>query len=174
MDSQLKKTLNSRGSSSVADNVPVSSSQEQLGTLLFSLPSSGNVGVPVACVEEILPVSQLHFIPAVPDYILGVMIWHLEIIAVLDIEKLLRISSQPSDSRTARFLIMRWEESVFALKVPSVVDIIAVPVDRIQKISVLLQEHPHHNFFQGYIKMDKETITMLNLKELVKAAVEEI
>lgn len=173
MESRLKKMLSTPVSSLASDLWSGLEAEEQLGILIFSLPSAGKIGVPVSNVDEILPVSPLHFMPAVPDYILGVMIWHLEIIAVVDIEKLLRISS-PGDSKMARFLIMHWEESVFALKVPAVSDIVTISAGRMHKMPASAPESSRTHCFQGYLEMDKETISMLDLKELVKTAAENI
>ena len=175
MDSQLRTALNNVMSTApFADKFQVPLHKEMVSILVFSLRSSENFGIPVACIEEILPESKLHFIPGVPDYILGVMIWHLEIIAVLDVERCLQFPARQSEHKRSRFLILRWDEMVFGLKVPMVVDVVSFPQDKILAMPPDTLNQAQKIFFQGYAKLDQKITTLLNLEMLVKKTIEEV
>lgn len=142
--------------------------QEMLDLLVFSLATSENFGVFVEHVEEVLSVPTIYPLPGVPDYILGVINWHLEIIAVLDLKTMFGLTDAVQGNRP-RLLICRLEDMVIGFQVQRVVDVAAIPSHMVQEIPSEMRGE----FLQGYIRAG-ELIALVNLEKLIKQAMKGI
>lgn len=147
--------------------------KEETDMLVF-FASNENFAIPVAEVEEILPAAKIHVIPAVPPYILGVINRGLEVIPVVNLEKLLKIPPSRVEKRRSRLMILKVEEMVFALEVPKVIDVVAISKATLQALPSDIASQPQGRFFAGYVKVDNRLILLLDLHKLVQYSMEEM
>ena len=83
-------------------------------------------------IKEIVPVSDITYVPGMPAYILGVMNVRGEIESVLDVKNLLGLPATPF-ARQSRILIGEVNEVRSGLLVDSVEDVLEIPEDQILK-----------------------------------------
>jgi purine-binding chemotaxis protein CheW len=83
-------------------------------------------------IKEIVPLSEITYVPGMPTYILGVMNVRGEIESVLDVKKLLGLPDTPI-TRQSRITIGEVHKVRSGLLVDSVEDVLEMPEDQISK-----------------------------------------
>ncbi|NUM35022.1 MAG: chemotaxis protein CheW [Candidatus Brocadiae bacterium] len=169
----LKKSMNSLPGIKTYIHEAGKKAREEIDLLVFQA-SSENFAIPAKIVEEILLPWKYQPSPWLSQYITGVIAWQTEILAVINLEKLLKLAFTRLEKKTSHLVVVRIEGMALALESTKVIGLMSFSKESIQSIPPEIQSQPQGKFFQGYIKSESRFMLLLDLAKLIKYSLEEM
>jgi purine-binding chemotaxis protein CheW len=103
---------------------------EQLHVFQF-ISKNQNYALESAFISEVAPLVQMRPLPGVPPFVLGVINLHGRIIAVLDLQSIMRITpTQPTIA--ANVIILQGVSSEFGLLAEEIIGFVSIPIAKLQ------------------------------------------
>jgi len=115
-------------------------------------------------IKEIVPVSEITFVPGIPEYILGVVNVRGDIESVLDLRKVLSSQANPVTKRS-RIMIGQMNDLRSGLLVDSVEDVLEIPEDQINKPGSGIDSEPTE-YLGGESAYKEHELIILNLGKI--------
>ena len=143
--------------------------EEQLHLLTFMLGQE-EYALNIMDIKEIIRPREVTEVPKTPDYIQGILSLRGTIIPVFDVDKRLGLSMGARDSEN-RIVVVKWQEHLFGLLVDRVVQVLNIPISRIDPPPEILGG-VEGEFLRGVGKLDDRLIILLNLVRIL--ALEEV
>ena len=139
--------------------------REQLQLVIFTLGDE-EFGIEISQVREIVRLSNITFLPSVPDYIEGVMNLRGDVLAVMDLGKRYGLGGRER-SEKARIMITEVGNSTIGLIVDSVLEVLMVDIENIEHPPESVKPELQANLIKGIAKFDERLIVLMNLSEIV-------
>ncbi|MCB0832419.1 MAG: chemotaxis protein CheW [Bacteroidetes bacterium] len=123
-------------------------------------------GADATQIKEIVPPAKITFVPGLPDYFLGLIHLRGDLEAVVDLGKILGLSSKP-DSELSRILMLRKDDLSVGVCVDYVSDIADIPVSKISKESEFghASARPH---LQGQFEFKSSVVSIVDLMSILR------
>jgi purine-binding chemotaxis protein CheW len=138
--------------------------EEQLKVLTFNLGQE-EYALNIMDIKEIIRPGEVTEVPRTPDYIQGILSLRGTIIPVFDVNGRLGLSTGESQSEN-RIVVVKWQEHLFGLLVDRVVQVMNIPLDRIDPPPEILGG-VEGEFLRGVGKVDDRLIILLNLGRIL-------
>ena len=143
--------------------------EEKLQLLTFMLGQE-EYALNIMDIKEIIRPKEVTEVPKASDYILGILSLRGTIIPILDVNKRLGLAIQESGQQN-RIVVVKWQEHLFGLLVDSVVQVMNIPLDKIEPPPEILGG-VEGEYLGGVGKIDDRLIILLNLGKVL--ALEEV
>jgi purine-binding chemotaxis protein CheW len=122
-------------------------------------------GINIENVTEVRKCPKVFSIPHTPDYVMGVVNLRGEILAVVDIRKLLNLSNPSLD--TGKYIVVVERDNVrVGIMVDKASDVVSVPDSAIE--STLSSADRSGSFIMGEAQLDGEVLSVLDLGALME------
>jgi purine-binding chemotaxis protein CheW len=138
--------------------------EEQLQLLTFMLGSE-EYALNIMDIKEIIRPRECTEVPRAPTYILGIISLRGTIIPIFDVNKRLGLPQGERGSQN-RIVVVRSREHLFGLHVDSVVQVMDIPLSRIEPPPEILGG-VEGDFLRGVGKIDERLIILLNLARIL-------
>ncbi len=122
-------------------------------------------GINIADVAEVIKCPEIFGIPHTPDYIVGVVNLRGEVLAVMDIKKLLGLPAALSEDQK-HIVVVERDNVKIGLKVDKAAGLISVPNSDIKPL--LSTGDKAKGFIAGEIQLNEEVLAILNLDALTE------
>ena len=123
-------------------------------------------GISIEEVSEIVRLEEITQVPNTQHFVDGVINLRGKILAVIDIQKKLRIG-QFTNSNNARILVIRAGEENFGLLVDKCEDVTNINISQVKTPSKILEEKIGSEFIRGVVFRKEEIIILIDLEKLV-------
>lgn len=160
------------GTLSSLDDVLVSQRQEvkeeeeeQLQLLTFTLGGE-EYALNIMDIKEIIRPKEATEVPKTPDYILGIFSLRGTIIPIFDVNLRLGLP-QGERGPQNRIVVVRYQDHFFGLHVDSVVQVLDIPLSRIEPPPEILGG-VEGEFLRGIGRIEERLIILLNLGRILK------
>jgi len=137
--------------------------EEQLQLLTFMLGQE-EYGLNIMDIKEIIRTRDVTEVPKTPKYIQGILSLRGTIIPVFDVDKRLGLSTGERGSEN-RIVVVKWQEHLFGFLVDRVVQVLNIPIDRIDPPPEIFGVEGE--FLRGVGKLDDRLIILLNLGRIL-------
>jgi purine-binding chemotaxis protein CheW len=138
--------------------------EEQLQLLTFMLGSE-EYALNIMDIKEIIRPRECTEVPRAPGYILGIISLRGTIIPIFDVNKRLGLPPGERNSQN-RIVVVRSKEHLFGLHVDSVVQVMDLPLSRIEPPPEILGG-VEGDFLRGVGKIDERLIILLNMARIL-------
>lgn len=128
-------------------------------------------GIHIQMVQIIERVSSITRVPKAPYFIKGVINQRGEIIPVMSLRLKFNLSDEEYTDET-RIIIIKMEEDSIGMIVDEVKEVLQFSTESIENVQGFTSD-AHLNFIQGVGKVDERIVTLVNLKSLIEATIEE-
>jgi len=139
--------------------------EEQLQLLTFKLAGE-EYALNIMDIKEIIRPKEATEVPRTPDYILGIFSLRGTIIPVFDVNLRLGLPRGERGSQN-RIVVVKSRENFFGLHVDSVVQVLDIPLSRIEPPPEILGG-VEGEFLRGIGRIDDRLIILLNLGRVLK------
>lgn len=139
--------------------------EEQLQLLTFRLGGE-EYALNIMDIKEIIRPKETTEVPKTPDYILGIFSLRGTIIPVFDVCLRLGLPSGERGPQN-RIVVVKFQEHFFGLHVDSVVQVLDIPLSRIEPPPEILGG-VEGEFLRGIGRIDERLIILLNLGRILK------
>lgn len=136
-------------------------SEENFTAVIFNLGSE-QFGIDVKGVGEILKLQRISVVPKTPSFIEGVIDLRGHIIGVVDLRKFFELETKESNEET-RIMIVRIKNVLTGLIVDSVLEVVSVPYDVVERTPELISSQVKNDFIRGVAKINNKMIFILDL-----------
>ena len=138
--------------------------EEQLQLLTFMLGNE-EYALNIMDIKEIIRPRECSEVPRAPEYILGIISLRGTIIPIFDVNKRLGLAPGKRNAQN-RIVVVRSREHLFGLHVDSVVQVMDLPLSRIEPPPEILGG-VEGEFLRGVGKIDDRLIILLNLARIL-------
>ena len=125
-------------------------------------------GVNIAEVREIVRMMDITHIPEAPGFIEGVINLRGQVIAVIDLAKQFRLTSQAEFPKTARIVVIEVQEKTVGLIVDEVPEVLRISQDNIEPTPEVIETEIHKDYLKGVGKLEDRLIILLDLEKVLK------
>ena len=125
-------------------------------------------GLDLKWVQEIVSSSELIRIPQTPNFVAGVMNLRGDIVWIIDIKRLLGLSSGSSEEE-GQVIMVKSEGILAGLLVDRVEEIIALPLKAIEP-PLTITEKKKAEYIEGEVQLNDKLLVMLNLKNIMHSS----
>ncbi len=139
--------------------------EEQLQLLTFMLAGE-EYALNIMDIKEIIRPKEATEVPRTPDYILGIVSLRGTIIPIFDVSLRLGLP-QGERGPQNRIIVVRFQEHLFGLHVDSVIQVLDIPLSRIEPPPEILGG-VEGEFLRGIGRIDERLIILLNLSRILK------
>jgi purine-binding chemotaxis protein CheW len=116
------------------------------------------------CIKEIITVSEITYVPGMPEYILGVINVRGEIESVLDLRTVLSLPINPMTKRS-RIMIGQVNDVRSGLFVDSVEDVLEIPEDHIHESGAVI-DSDRTDYIAGESMYKEHELILLDLGKI--------
>lgn len=145
--------------------------EEQI--VVFELENE-EYGVNITDLKEIIKILEIVPIPNAPDYIKGIINLRGSIVVVIDLEKRLHLTLRTEAKEKKHVLITEQDKNIFGIEIDRVIEILRVPVGKIQKSPANLASKIQEAYVKGVVVLENEKnsriIIILDLPSLLSEA----
>jgi purine-binding chemotaxis protein CheW len=145
--------------------------EEKLQLLVFLLGQE-EYALNIMDIKEIIRPMEVTEVPKAPEYIQGIISLRGMIIPVMDVNKRLGLPVREHGHEN-RIIVVKWREHLFGLFVDSVVQVMNLPLARIEPPPEILGG-VEGEFLRGVGKVEDRLIILLNLVRILALEEEEI
>ena len=139
--------------------------------LVFEV-ASGELGLDISCVREVLRPQEIYPLPKTPDFIEGVINLRGHIVALIDLGK--RLHGRPIEEPGKRIIICKVNKVIVGLTVDGLKEIIALSEEEIKPTPEVAAVQMEAEVISGLARIGERIIPILNLAEIItrKEAIE--
>lgn len=120
-------------------------------------------GISIFQVMSIEKIEDITRMPDLPEYIKGILNLRGDIIPLIDLRQFL-LKTNPKDYQLNRIIVVRVEDTLAGLIVDEATEVLDIPTDAIQGISLAGAEL---NQFMKVAKMDERLILIVEIDKLI-------
>lgn len=128
-------------------------------TLIFTLGTE-TYGLEIAAIQEIIEDPSLHYVPRAEGVLAGAINFHGQILAVIDLPKLLGFTEEARDHRQ---VVLTPEFKSLVLTVSSIQGIVKLDLTALQP----LPEHTKVSAIRGVADLDETMVNLLDTEEVI-------
>jgi len=164
---KLKAVINKISKQSNTDK---KTEKKYLKIVVFTLDEE-EYGIPITDLKEIIRIPEITHIPNSPKYIKGILNLRGQIIVVVNLEKLFKLT-RSNDKNPNHILISDIDNNKFGLIVDNVTEIKDIKLQNIKKTPKILSAKIGTNNLKGVAVLDKKSknsriIMLLNLPKIL-------
>ena len=164
---KLKAVINKISKQSNTDK---KTEKKHLKIVVFTLDEE-EYGIPITNLKEIIRIPEITHIPNSPKYIKGILNLRGQIIVVVNLEKLFKLT-RSNDKNPNHILISDIDNNKFGLIVDNVTEIKDIKLQNIKKTPKILSAKIGTNNLKGVAVLDKKSknsriIMLLNLPKIL-------
>jgi len=163
---EILGTLKSLDDVLISQREEVKEEEEEHLQLLTFILGSEEYALNIMDIKEIIKPKEVTEVPRSPDYILGIFSLRGTIIPVLDVNMRLGLSRGERGPQN-RVIVVKYREHFFGLHVDSVVQVLDIPISRIEPPPEILGG-VEGEFLRGIGRIDERLIILLNLGRILK------
>jgi purine-binding chemotaxis protein CheW len=138
--------------------------EEQLQLLTFMLGGE-EYALNIMDIKEIIRPKEATEVPKAPEYIMGIISLRGTIIPIFDVNRRLGLSSSERSAQN-RVVVVKSQEHFFGLLVDSVVQVMDLPISRIEPPPEILGG-VEGEFLRGVGRIDERLVILLNLSRIL-------
>jgi purine-binding chemotaxis protein CheW len=133
--------------------------------LVFRL-ASGELGLDISCVREVLRPQEIYPLPKTPHFIEGVINLRGHIVPLIDLSERLS-GKQTEDGPNKRVIVCRVNQFIVGLTVDGLREIIALSQEDIKPTPEVVSMQIEADVLSGIAKMGERIIPILNLEHIL-------
>jgi purine-binding chemotaxis protein CheW len=123
-------------------------------------------GIDITDIVEVIKRPKIFNIPHTPDYVVGVINLRGDILAIVDIRKVLELPSADIENQK-HIVVVEKEDTQVGILVDNATDVVSIPVSDIKPL--LPDASKESSLTIGEVQVNGEVITALNLDDLIKS-----
>lgn len=122
-------------------------------------------GIPIEFVREIAPLLRATAVPGTPDYVAGVVNLRGEVVAVLNLKRLLELPPSPGH-KSSHILIVCCQELVMGFLVDDVADMMEIALDKLEPPLATINS-ANAALLRGVIQQGGRLLVLLDMDRIV-------
>lgn len=122
-------------------------------------------GIPIEFVQEIAPLLRITPVPATPDYVSGVVNLRGEVVAVVDLKRLLELPTAGTQV-ASHILMVRFEEITMGFLVDDVADMMEIALNKLEAPLATISA-ANAALLRGVIQQNGNLLVLLDMERVV-------
>jgi purine-binding chemotaxis protein CheW len=140
---------------------------ESMQLVVFQLGDE-EFGVDIMQVQEIIRMHHGTRIPQAPDYVKGVINIRGNIIVVIDLSRILGLTTKEEDDDN-RIIVVEIGGNILGMTVDSVSEVLSIPESNIEPTPDMITSKINSDFIKGVGKLDDRLLILLDLEKVLSS-----
>lgn len=127
---------------------------------------NGQYAIPVLEVQEVVKPQRVTPVPLGPEYVDGLINLRGQIVTAINLRVLFGLPPKVEDKENYMNIIVRWGDSLYALVVDEIMDVMDVENSTFEDTPDTIDESLK-GYIRGVFKLENELLTLLSLEKLL-------
>jgi len=127
---------------------------------------NGQYAIPVLEVQEVVKPQRVTPVPLGPEYVDGLINLRGQIVTAINLRVLFGLPPKEEDKENYMNIIVRWGDSLYALVVDEIMDVMDVENSSFEDTPDTIDE-TLKGYIRGVFKLENELLTLLSLEKLL-------